>query len=150
MNPKITIFICVAFLSLVVAGFVLLYFPVSVLRYLPIYDCHFVYKYYLVDENGDIQDASYRSAEVSQSDTEKLFEELIGQRWSTKISNDWKNHKLVFTTILGIKFSVNIQSLTSDRAQINGSGAWLDSESAIRLWAILNRYIVDDHVANGP
>ena len=131
-------------------GFVLLYFPVSVLRYLPIYDCHFVYKYYLVDENGDIQDVSYRSAEVSQSDTEKLFEELIGQRWSTKISNDWKNHKLVFTTILGIKFSVNIQSLTSDRAQINGSGAWLDSESAIRLWAILNRYIVDDHVANGP
>ena len=93
MNPKITIFICVAFLSLVVVGFVLLYFPVSVLRYLPIYDCHFVYKYYLVDENGDIQDVSYRSAEVSQSDTEKLFEELIGQRWSTKISNDWKNHK---------------------------------------------------------
>ena len=45
MNPKITIFICVAFLSLVVVGFVLLYFPVSVLRYLPIYDCHFVYKY---------------------------------------------------------------------------------------------------------
>ena len=150
MSHKIRAFICVTFLSLVVVGFVLLYFPVSVLRYMPIYDCHLVYKYYLVDENGDILDALYRNAEMSQSDTEKLFEELIGQQWSTKISNDWKNHKLVFTTILGIKFTANIQSLPFDRVQINGSGAWIDSESAIRLWSILNQYIIDDHVAIGP
>ena len=150
MNSKITIFIYVTFLSLVLVGFVMLFFPVSVLRYMPIYDCHLVYKYYLVDENGDILDALYRSAEMSQSDTEKLFEELIGQQWSTKISNDWKNHKLVFTTILGIKFTVNIQSLPFDRVQINGSGAWLDSEAAIRLSSILSSYIVDDYIANGP
>lgn len=150
MNPKIMICLCVAFLSVVVVGFVLLFFPISVLRHVPIYDSYFVYKYYLVNENGDIQDALFRSVEVSQSDTEELFGELISQKWSTKISNDWKNHKVVFTTVFGIKFTVNIQTINSDRVQINGSGAWLDSGSAIRFWSILNSYIVDDHVANGP
>ena len=117
---------------------------------MPIYDCCFIYKYYLVDENEDIQNVMFRSIELSQPDTEIIFEELINQKWSTKISNDWKNHKLAFTTIFGIKFTVNIQTINPDRVQINGSGAWLDSEVAIRLSSILSSYIVDDYIANGP
>ena len=150
MNTRIMTCLRVVFLPVVVISLALYFFPMSVLRHMPIYDSCFVYKYYLVDDNGDIQDVLFRSVELSQSDTEILFGELISQRWSTKISNDWKNHEVVFTTILGIKFTVNIQTINPDRVQINGSGAWLDSNSAIRLGSILNSYIVDDHVAYGP
>ena len=149
MKFKFTFCLCMAFLVAAI-GFVWFFSPISVLSHMPIYDCCFIYKYYLVDENDDIQNVMFRSVEVSQPDTEILFEELINQRWSTKISNDWKNHKLVFTTIFGIKFTVNIQTINPDRVQINGSGAWLDSEAAIRLSSILSSYIVDDYVANAP
>lgn len=150
MKTKITFLSCVIVLFLIISWLVLYFSPMSLFRYLPINDACLVYKYYSLDESGKIQAALSRSVALSPSDTETLFEELLRLDWRTNALNDWNNHKIIFTTALGIQFTVNLQTMHPDRVQINGSGAWLNSESSAQFASILNAYILDDYVAVGP